>query len=1829
MSPQESVQTESMTPARVDATVGSLQAQIVGEASPPSVDIVVPPIPVPVDVPFNVGINADPGTSCHFDPVIRQVVCDEPAVIYQGGFRLQFDTGEVATSASVGTPASVTLNRAGIHVGTASASTQVGGVVKSSPSQFVAGAPTVAVTAPAQQNPPISIPLGEAGADITITATTTKADWFGGLKVTARDNARPPVDLSAMPSPDAASTIWQGSLHLDPMPLGNHLITVVAGASVYPQLTGTATVTITAVDKAAPHLAVSHPASGGKVVVDASRTVHLNGTCTDPQSGMSTGAATVAVALSSGGPFVTAVPGTGNDFSQWSATVTAPDLGPFVVYLGARDAAGNTTDILPWPLEAISDYVPASLADRLSDTEYLSAVMAFARDMVTRPGGQATSADLTAAIQQPVDRMSQPLSGAAIAGLVPVNELRIPVELLRARIAGANIPQDPGRQGEADYLQAANQMLLSAAGTSYEEMRRARGADPAARAALATRLGIALYGPVGSTSGRPDQLDALTLDGAALTEAELERLFGLPQTTSGLDPLRSIPQSQLLTWQLSTQTSQWQLEDLSAAAVGAAAVLVDPDVITISDIRPGSALSTRIGQLLGARTTALTGQAATLAAAVAGAADAAGKLSALLAAGIPGGTPAMLTGWHDQDVQGIDISTALAEAGLDRTGYKYLLSIQSLVAVAEPTAQEWDDAVQVLTGAFRRRQYSTWRSEESGIILSPEFFSAAESGPTVGPLRINPNARTAWQSILLTRLTRRENLVAAAAAVVSAAEQRALPILRDALLADVQATVRGDAGEFLTGLYQVDFRAGGAETTTRMGQATASLQTLLELVRSGDVSKDSLARAWTMVDNGAFDEAWTWMGGIESWRRATTAFLFPEAALDPSMLDPDTDPGSGSSPEFHTLVTSLQGLAGSGSPAEVDKCISTYKDARAAWLNINKPPSEPGPLIYRSGRNRDHQNSLAKWSAFLLARGDAPSIAAAREIFWAVPILAAQRLLAAGHYQDALDWLWVAYPYNDPKAVSSYARINTEVQNAPAQPDLTFPPNWTRDLNPFHLVDAAGGRPAPYLRNTLLTLILGLIDYGNSVFSTDTDASLAHARTLYLTAGGLLAHPRFSPVKPSSPGEAALALPQLDILALRVQTQLAKVRNGRNIAGLPRVVSGAPGSGDAIRQPTPYHFRVLLARAQQTAQQAGQLEAYYLSLLEKYDNGALKLGDAEFAAGIAGLQSKVHEARVQEATDATTAADTQKTKADTMEETYLQRMQAPPNQYETALLNQYGQMRDLQDVVSVANGAIATAQAAAQCTDWWAFLTTFGGKNAAGSVALGATVVKTGAEVWINNLQSQMQANQLRSGIETRREDAAVQHASAVQDVLVAAAQQTVAQDQVTIAKAEQDVAAKQNEQALATLALLRSQFTSPDLYLWMSDTLGSVHRYFLQQATATARLAQDQLAFERAEPARTFIATDYWTAPAGRPGKPATDTKGMTGAERLDEDLLQLDQYAFSTDERRLNLAQTFSLAQLMPIDFLGFRRTGQLSFATPMSWFDQDFPGHYQRLIRQVHLSLVALVPPDRGIRASLSNSGISRVTTPDAFGSFTDVVLRRAPGVVSVTSPLNATGVFELDLQPEMLLPFEGGGVDTQWQFTLPRAANPFDFSSIADVLLRIDYTALADADYGTLVMRKLNAHLDRSSDCVFSLARDFPDQWYELNNPGPGASRSTTLTLAPGDFPMNLQGLVTTQIALGLSTTGSGALPAVQISLNRTTRSAPAGGVSVGGVASTDSSGIASTRRGAPAWLSLTGMDPTGKWQLSLDATADPLFTDGQLEDLLLIVSWQGQSPAWPA
>lgn len=487
------------------------------------------------------------------------------------------------------------------------------------------------------------------------------------------------------------------------------------------------------------------------------------------------------------------------------------------------------------------------------------------------------------------------------------------------------------------------------------------------------------------------------------------------------------------------------------------------------------------------------------------------------------------------------------------------------------------------------------------------------------------------------------------------------------------------------------------------------------------------------------------------------------------------------------------------------------------------------------------------------------------------------------------------------------------------------------------------------------------------------------------------------------------------------------------------------------------------------------------------------------------------------------------------------------------------------------------------------------------------------------------------SSLEWRKREWETQAAIAEQDIAIGQAQIRAAQAHVSVTEQELRIAQIQASHAQAAANFLARKFTNADLYEWMSGVLSGVYSWFLQQATGMAQLAQSQLAFERQDKPRNFIQADYWDAPTENglpaPNRKAPDRRGLTGSARLLEDLYQLDQYAFSTDKRKLNLSQTFSLARLSPYEFEQFRQSGLLPFAIPTSIFDGEFRGHYLRLIKRVRVSVVALIPPSQGIRATLTALGISNVVAKsDKDEAFQMVSVRRDPELVALTSPINASGVFELDTQSELLLPFEAMGVDTQWALEMPRAANPFDFRTIADVLITIDYTALNSFGYRQQVIKSLPQTTDGKRS--FSFMFQFADAWYDLHNPEQSAMpMAVTFKTWRDDFPPNIERLKIKQVQLFFSR-AEGEIFEVEVEHLKFT---PTGeDDSIGGGATTIDGMIDSNYGSGSSWISMIDEAPVGDWELALLDRPDvrSWFADQKIQDILLIITYGGRTPAWP-
>lgn len=654
------------------------------------------------------------------------------------------------------------------------------------------------------------------------------------------------------------------------------------------------------------------------------------------------------------------------------------------------------------------------------------------------------------------------------------------------------------------------------------------------------------------------------------------------------------------------------------------------------------------------------------------------------------------------------------------------------------------------------------------------------------------------------------------------------------------------------------------------------------------------------------------------------------------------------------------------------------------------------------------------------------------------------------------------------------------------------------------------------------------------------------------------------------------------------------------VSGLPFI--GAGGQlvlpGLALLKPTPYRYPVLIDRAKQLVGLAQQIEAAFLATLEKADAERYGILKARQDLSLAKAGVRLQTLRVKEAEGGVQLAELQKDRAQIQVEHYAELLDTGQSEFETASLVLLGL------AAAEYTGAVIAS------------LTTSFGMKRAEAFGFGGQALTTAA-----SLLAQW------GSYERREEEWEFSKTLAEQDVRIGAQGVKIAEDHVRVVEQERVIAEMQADHAKEVIDFLSTKFTNVELYDWMSGVLEGVYSFFLQEATAMAQLATSQLAFERQEVPPPYIQADYWEAPAdgfGSSDGKAPDRRGLTGSARLLQDIYQLDQYAFATNQRKLQLTKTISLAQMAPAEFQRFRETGVMRFDTPMEMFDRDFPGHYLRLIRRVRTSTIALIPPAQGIRATLSTTGMSRVVIGGDI--FQTVIANHGPQSVALSSPRDATGLFELEQQPEMLLPFEGLGVATSWEFRLPRAANLIDYRTIADVLVTIEYTALNSFDYYQQVIYNLKPTL--SADRPFSFHHQFADQWYDLHNPDQTKTPMiVSFSTRRDDFPPNLEKLKIGQVALYFARAGGKSFE-VPVSHLRFTEQD--GGGPVGG-GSTSIDGIISTLKGnAGSWTSMIGKSPVGEWELALPNTADirKRFKNEEIEDILFVITYAGRTPEWP-
>lgn len=700
--------------------------------------------------------------------------------------------------------------------------------------------------------------------------------------------------------------------------------------------------------------------------------------------------------------------------------------------------------------------------------------------------------------------------------------------------------------------------------------------------------------------------------------------------------------------------------------------------------------------------------------------------------------------------------------------------------------------------------------------------------------------------------------------------------------------------------------------------------------------------------------------------------------------------------------------------------------------------------------------------------------------------------------------------------------------------------------------------------------------------------------------------------------------PFLAALRRHARLNLRKIRSGRNIAGMRREMDAYAASMDAESvtptpgqsvagpgvetgaAPTDYRFETVLQRAKELARLAKQTESQLLGALEKRDQQAYRQQQARQQIELSREQVSLQETKVTRAEHKVELSRLQRERARIKKDTYA-------GWVATGKLDD---QKRAQTFLALAEGfqwgAVGLQAVAAG--------TYFG----TGKVGAGFGSLASAASTSASALSTHSQLLQMRAAFQRRMRRWRLQRELAARNEQIGSQRVTLARDQVEIARQQRDISELRTEHAEDVLAFHRQKFTDRELYDWMSQVLERVYRYYLGQATAVARLAQRQIAFQRQELPQQFVENDYWEAPkqgdVTTNDEEETDRKGLTGSARLLRDITSLEQFEFETDERKLQVEKTISLAQSEPLALQRFRETGEVTFSTTLREFDADHPGLYMRQIKDVRVSVVALTPPTEGINAKLRNDGVSRIVVGD--DQFRETTIERDPETVVLDRADDGErGEDRFTLKPreqELLRPFENSGVATDWELEMPKAANDFDYGTIADVQVTIEYSAFESQAYRQQVVDRLPAQ--RTVERTFSFHDDFSDAWYELHE-ADGSSVTVTFDTERADFPAQLDRLEIdgAQLYVAGPTTESDREDLQELGVEIThVDGSPVTGKPV--------EGIVDTR------AAFSGDDPAQEWSLTLTVPeygpmSDP-FADDVVEDLLFVLTVAGQAEEWP-
>lgn len=748
----------------------------------------------------------------------------------------------------------------------------------------------------------------------------------------------------------------------------------------------------------------------------------------------------------------------------------------------------------------------------------------------------------------------------------------------------------------------------------------------------------------------------------------------------------------------------------------------------------------------------------------------------------------------------------------------------------------------------------------------------------------------------------------------------------------------------------------------------------------------------------------------------------------------------------------------------------------------------------------------------------------------------------------------------------------------------------TYNDDPFNPDAIARLRISAYAKATVLKYVDNLIRWADALFRQDTRESVAQATNLYLLASQLLGRrpeqvgtlprraaqsfdeiadrysgdiPQFllelensSLIPVSGEGRRYADVPINDVNAYfcvpenaeltgywdTVEDRLFKIRHCLDIDGVERRLAlfappidvrglvAAYGAGGVVgglagpsAVPIPnLRFTQIVAYARSLTEDVVRLGSALLSALERRDAEALATLQLTQEGRVLELTGAIRRQQIDLVARQREALTAARESAAHRGEYYRDLISAGLNG------NEIGQFAMLagQALTQSVSAAVRTAAAISFTLPQLGSLfgITYGGQQFGHSTeqwsaAMDATAQSLGVYAEIMGLNGQYSR---------RSEDWELQRSLADFDLAQFDAQLAANETDLAIAESELTLSTTRASQNTAVGEYYRTKFTNEALYSWLANRLSGTYFQTYALALDLARAAQRALQYE--------LRTDVSYVSAG-----AWDDlrRGLTAGESLMLALDRLESAYATAAVRTFEITKTISLAALDPVAFLRFQKTGEATFSFDEALFDADFPGHYRRRIKTLSVSIPALVGPYQNVRATLTqtaNRVVLRAELDAVRFLLGDETATVAPNVIehnvrahqsiAVSLGQGDSGLFQVDLDDPLLLPFEQTGAVSNWLLSMPPSTNPIDLTSVADVVFELKYTALD----GGAAFRSLVADLPRLRQRTWSrttqAARQEADAWrLFMTGPVAGGSQILTLRLSGLTLPNTAQPRVT--------------------------------------------------------------------------------------------------------